>query len=133
MHRPCFLVVDREFAGSISTRKLVIETAKFNVVTAYSSQEAVDLLSRFPNVDGAVVDAGVDDIHCNELLQQLKAIKPSLPVIAILGPRNPPCPAADHCLESFAPGPLLELLRKMQSAECDAIELHEEKLHDAGR
>lgn len=36
MIRPCFLVIDREFPGSISTRKLVLETAKFNVLTAYS-------------------------------------------------------------------------------------------------
>jgi hypothetical protein len=34
MDRPCFLVVDREYPGSISTRKLVIETGKFNVITA---------------------------------------------------------------------------------------------------
>lgn len=27
MVRPCFLVIDREYSGSISTRKLVIETA----------------------------------------------------------------------------------------------------------
>ena len=36
MIRPCFLIVDQEYAGSISTRKLVIETAKLNVLTAYS-------------------------------------------------------------------------------------------------
>jgi hypothetical protein len=34
MDRPCFLVVDQEYPGSISTRKLVIETGKFNVITA---------------------------------------------------------------------------------------------------
>jgi hypothetical protein len=39
MIRPCFLVVDQEHSGSISTRKLVIETAKFNVLTAYSGAE----------------------------------------------------------------------------------------------
>ncbi len=49
MVRPCFLVIDREFPGSISTRKLVIETAKFNVVTAYTAQtEAVRGLKRTP-------------------------------------------------------------------------------------
>jgi CheY-like chemotaxis protein len=57
--RPCFLVVDREFPGSISTRKLVIETAKFNVLTAYSGEEAIETLKRFPAIDGIVLDAGV--------------------------------------------------------------------------
>ena len=28
MIRPCFLVVDNEYPGSISTRKLVLESAK---------------------------------------------------------------------------------------------------------
>ena len=55
--RPCFLVVDREFAGSISTRKLVIETAKFNVITAYDYEEGLATLERFPNVDGVVITA----------------------------------------------------------------------------
>ena len=48
MVRPCFLVIDREYASSISTRKLVIETAKLNVITAYSGAEAIETLKRFP-------------------------------------------------------------------------------------
>ena len=54
MTRPCFLVVDREFAGSISSRKLLIETAKFNVITAYSGSEAIELFDRFPGMRLAV-------------------------------------------------------------------------------
>jgi hypothetical protein len=38
MERPCFLVVYNDFSHSISTRKLVIESAKFNVITAYSAE-----------------------------------------------------------------------------------------------
>ena len=42
MLRPCYLVIDRETSNGISTRRLVIETeAKFNVITAYSSHEAI--------------------------------------------------------------------------------------------
>ena len=48
--RPCFLVIDHEFPDSISTRKLVLETAKYNVITAYSGNEAVETLKLFPNV-----------------------------------------------------------------------------------
>jgi hypothetical protein len=40
MYRPCFLVVDHEYPASVSSRKLVLETAKFNVITAYSNLEA---------------------------------------------------------------------------------------------
>ena len=59
MVRPCFLVIDREFPGSISTRKLVIETAKFNVLTAYSGLEALDTLQQFPAIHGVVLDAEI--------------------------------------------------------------------------
>src|SRR5580693_3560560 len=65
MNRPCFLVIDREFPGSISTRKLVIETAKFNVLTAYSGKEALEIFKKFPAVGGVVLDGGLDDISCS--------------------------------------------------------------------
>jgi response regulator RpfG family c-di-GMP phosphodiesterase len=123
-------VIDREFAGSISTRKLVIETAKFNVLTAYSAKEAIDTLSRFPGVDGAVVDTGIDDIECDELVRKLKEIKPSLPVIAVCGPNPNRCDPADYHLDSFAPAPLLNLLRKLMPEVSAQIERQEEQLHD---
>ena len=131
MIRPCFLVIDREFAGNISTRKLVIETAKFNVVTAYSGAEAIETLRRFPAMDGAVVDAGVSDVECNELVRTLKEIKAGLPVIAICGPGPNQCPAADYHLDSFSPEPLLKVLRELMPEETEKIELREEKLHDS--
>ena len=59
MNRPCFLVIDREFPGSISTRKLMIETAKFNVLTAYSGKEALEVFTRFPAVSGVVLTSSV--------------------------------------------------------------------------
>ena len=111
MLRPCFLVVDREQFASISTRKLVIETAKFNVITAYSSAEAVEALSKFPGVDGAVVDAGMKDMPCGELVAQLKQRKPELIVVTV---GRYECSGADHHLESFEPADLLRLLKSFE-------------------
>ena len=48
MIRPCFLVIDKQYPGSISARKLVIETAMLNVITAYSAEEAVATLPASP-------------------------------------------------------------------------------------
>ncbi len=45
---PCFLVVDKPDPGSIPARKLVIETAQLNVLTACSGEEALATLVRFP-------------------------------------------------------------------------------------
>jgi CheY-like chemotaxis protein len=130
MTRPCFLVIDREFAGSISTRKLVIETAKYNVVTAYSALEAVETLERFPKMDGAVIDSGVNDILCNDLVIRLRAIRPDLPIIALAAPGVEDCTNADHLLESFAPDKLLVLLKKIVPDQCKEIEKHEIALHE---
>lgn len=113
MVRPCFLVIDREYAGSISTRKLVIETAKLNVITAYSGLEALETLERFPAMDGVVMDAGVPDMSCADVISELKKIKPSIPVVVIGTPRNQHCDGAEHYLDSFEPAKLLSLLARL--------------------
>lgn len=128
MTRPCFLVVDREFAGSISTRKLVIETAKFNVITAYSSSEALDTLKRFPKLDGVVMDAGMTDMPCSDLVKALKKVNAGVPVIAIDSPLSKHCDGVEHYLESFNPAKLLELLQSMVPEQTRAIERHDEEL-----
>jgi DNA-binding NtrC family response regulator len=129
MVRPCFLVVDREFPGSISTRKLVIETAMFNVLTAYSADEALATLKAFPNVQGIVLDADVHGMPCDVVVSGLKGIKPGVPIVLILGPGDNPCPGADFYLESFDPKELLKTLARLLPRETAAIEKREEKLN----
>jgi CheY-like chemotaxis protein len=128
MIRPCFLVIDREFPGSISTRKLVIETAKFNVITAYSGQEALELFTRFPAVSGVVLDGGLDDMTCEEVAGKIKLLQPKVPIIAITTPGFKGCPSADHQLESFDPAKLLEILRNLKPEAAAAIEKRNEQL-----
>ena len=128
MLRPCFLVVDQEHSGSISTRKLVIETAKFNVITAYSGAEALETLKRFPALNGVVLDAGVPDITCAEVVAQIKAMQPSLPVIVVGRPGRLDCGGEDTFLESFDPRKLLDLLQKLQPQETAIIKKRDEDL-----
>ena len=128
MIRPCFLVVDREFPGSISTRKLVIETAKFNVLTAYSGVEALEIFQRFPALSGVVLDAGLEDITCRLVAQTIKAQQANLPVIVIASPGSEDCPEADFLLESFEPAKLLETLKKIKPEASEAIEKRNEEL-----
>jgi CheY-like chemotaxis protein len=128
MVRPCFLVIDREYSGSISTRKLVIETAKFNVITAYSADEAIDTLGHFPALHGVVLDAGIRDMKCCDLIARLKKSAPELPIVVISAPGTHECPEADHLLESFDPARLLALLQSLAPAETAAIEKRNEEL-----
>ncbi len=113
MNRPCFLVIDREFPGSISTRKLVLETAKYNVITAYTSSEAVDTVRRFPNVDGVVMDASGHEETCAELVAKLRAIVPELKIVLTSGRHLVNCGAVDLHLDSYDPRKLLDALAKL--------------------
>lgn len=128
MTRPCFLVIDREFSQSISTRKLVIETAKFNVLTAYSADEAIETIRRFPKVDGVVVDSDLPGTTCEELVRALKEISPKVPVIGLSTPRVGPCEDADYQLQSFDPRQLLALLEKLRPEDAIAVERRNEEL-----
>lgn len=128
MVRPCFLVVDHEYASSISTRKLVIETAKLNVITAYSSEEALETLRVFPNVTGMVIDAGVREMPCAELVRRVKEIRAGLPVVVVDRPGAAHCAEGDYYLEAFDPKSLLELLQSLNPEETERIRRRNEEL-----
>jgi DNA-binding response OmpR family regulator len=128
MQRPCFLVVDREFAGSISTRKLLIETAKFNVITAYSGGEAIELFRRFPAVSGIVLDASLGDMECEDLIREVKRMDAKVPVISIEGGAKS-CDGADYAVPSFDPAKLLEVLRGLRPDETEAIDKRDAELN----
>ena len=128
MLRPCFLVIDREQFGSISTRKLVIETAKFNVLTAYSSAEALETLKKFPNVDGVVLDAGLKDIPCSQLVTLLTQFRSDLPIVVVGNSERHPCAGSVQRLESFDPKQLLAVLQKIEPEKSAEIDVRESEL-----
>ncbi len=113
MTRPCFLVVDVEHAGNISTRKLVLETAKLNVITAYSGAEAIEMFDRFPKIDGIVLDTGITDMPCTDVVKRFKDANPQVLVVLIGRPHAPACSGADYALEAFEPAKLLGLLHSL--------------------
>jgi len=129
MIRPCFLVVDREYASSISTRKLVLETAKYNVITSYSCAEAVETLALYPAVTGIVLDGGVRDMPHDVFIDRLKELAPRAPIV-IVGFYDQLWHAkGDHFVESFEPAKLLELLKSLTPKETKVIEMQNESLN----
>jgi CheY-like chemotaxis protein len=129
MSRPCFVILDREFSGNISTRKLIIETAKFNVITAYSGSEAIELAERFPEVDAAVLDGDVRDMPVEAVAKRIKQLKPRMPIILICAPNNLICPDADYQLDFFDPAALLKLLQKLFPQETAEIQARNVQLN----
>lgn len=109
--RPTILIVEPEPREALSTRKLVVETGKFNVLTAHSGKEGIELLRRFPNLDAMVLVAQLK--NCEGTVKSAKSIKPSLPVILLSANRSYRCHNAEHHLSSHEPGELVNLLRSL--------------------
>jgi NAD(P)-dependent dehydrogenase (short-subunit alcohol dehydrogenase family) len=131
MERPCFIVVDPEFPGSISTRKLVIETAKFNVITAYDGAEALECLRRFPKVDGVVVNADMaDDEECRKLIDDLREIVPKIDVVVISNGGRIRHDRTEHTVDSLNPKELLECLQSLRKDATTEILARESKMTD---
>ena len=113
MIRPCFLVVDKQYPGNISTRKLVIETAQLNVITAYSADEALQTLSRFPAVDGVVLDTEVRGGNCLDLIRQLRSIRSDIPIVTVSPSGHEACGEEQAHVSGYDPQQLLSQLRNI--------------------
>ncbi len=112
MARPVFLVIEVEQPEGISTRKLVLETAKYNVLTGYSGREGLEILEQHP-VDAVVVHGEVRDISCSEVASAAKVKRPKTPVVALAPNETFHCQSADMVLSSHDPGLLLAALKKI--------------------
>lgn len=116
MRRATFLVVELEQPEGLSTRKLVLETAKHNVLTAYSGREGLEILKDHP-VTAVVVYHGVNDVPPAKLIPQMKRMRPEVPVVALSPSISRTYKGADHVVPSHEPPELLALLERIITAE----------------
>ncbi|MBS1813371.1 MAG: response regulator [Acidobacteria bacterium] len=130
MVRPCFLVVDREFPGSISTRKLILETAKYNVITAYSAREAIETLRIYPRVTGVLMDTRVGDMECASFIHELRSITPGIPVVAIEAASAPHCEGPTFTIPFYTPEVLLDTIARIVPSETIIIREHEREIEN---
>ncbi|MGA7459804.1 MAG: hypothetical protein WBW69_06240 [Candidatus Korobacteraceae bacterium] len=112
-HRLAFLIVEAEPAQGLSTRKLLLESAKHNVLTAYSPQEGTRMFRRFPHVDVVAVDGSFGEEACSQLVRQLKEHHAKIRVVAFVPHEGAQCKWADETTSSHDPAGLLKLLEKM--------------------
>jgi hypothetical protein len=113
MIRPCYLVLDQEYPGNISTRKLVIETAKLNVITAYDPEEAIATLERFPRVDGVVFNAEQVGYSSEQMIGRLRQIVPDITVIVLQATSLRSNSANEFYIDSLDPKALLDCLQDL--------------------
>ena len=103
------LMIEPEQPEALSARKLVVETEKHNVLTAYNVAVGLDLLRRFPNVDAVIVH-----IHCIRerpgLLKEIKSLVPLTPLVVASPSGNETPPEADYTVDSHRPDAMVALL-----------------------
>lgn len=112
MPRPTLLVAEREPLQALSTRKLILETAKFNVLTAHSTKEALSLFGLFPNISVAVLTMD-EDIDCAGIAKAIKEGAPEVPVIGLSPRESDVCNFADHIISKYEPESLVHLVRSL--------------------
>ncbi len=110
--RPAFIVAEPEPEQALSTRKLLLETFKFNVITGHSVMETLELVSLFPNVSALIVHCGLPDFDAGHAIATVKKTKPGLPIIA-LTPTEQELKWADYVVHSHHPQELLDLVQKL--------------------
>ena len=110
--RPTFLVAEPMPLEGISARKLVLEAARYNVITGYNADDAAELLRRFPGVDGMIVHAGIGNNNQSyrELIDTAIRDNPKCFIVVLSPDRSAHHPAAKFSLSSHDPKELLELL-----------------------
>jgi DNA-binding NtrC family response regulator len=112
-HRLAFLIVEAEPAQGLSTRKLLLESAKHNVLTAYSPREGERMFQRFPHVDVVAIDGSLGEEACSRLVKQLKDQNADIRVVAFVPQDGAQCKWADETTSSHDPAGLLKLLEEM--------------------
>jgi CheY-like chemotaxis protein len=112
-HRLGFLIIESERTDGLSTRKLLLESAKHNVLTAYSGKEGVEMYKRFPHVDAVCIEAELKDLKGASIAESIKKINPKVRIVGLTPRLAARCEWADKTIDSHDPNALLEELEKM--------------------
>lgn len=102
--RPTVIVLDQPIPNAISNRKLALEVAKFNVLTAFSAAEMLATAQRY-DADGFVVDSVMVEPAPCELCQEIKRLHGPKPLIVIGDAEGT---GADYVLETNDAAGLVE-------------------------
>jgi DNA-binding response OmpR family regulator len=112
-HRLSFLIIETERTDGLSTRKLLLESAKHNVVTAYSGKEGVEMFKRFPNVDAVCIEAELKDLKGSSVATNIRKLNPKVRIVGLSPRLAARCEWADETIDSHDPNALLEFLEEL--------------------
>jgi DNA-binding response OmpR family regulator len=110
--RPTFLIAEPAPDEGLSSRKLVIETAYFNVLTAYSGPELLDAIENFPNSDALVVHSGLPSLDLPAVVKKVREKMPHAPIIALAQTSGFASSGVDVVISSHDPQELLRYVEE---------------------
>jgi DNA-binding NtrC family response regulator len=106
--RPILLVIDPPDPETLSTRKLILESQKYNVLTAFTGPEAKEIAERVP-INAVVLHDHVQDGDSKQLAGELKHVRPEVPIWMVTPHPHVNVPNVDQVLSSFEPLALVVL------------------------
>jgi len=106
------LMIEVEQPEGVSSRKLVLETARHNVLTAYDGAEGLELMRRFPNVDVVILHTRIAGTPLIDVVRGIKQIRSDVPIIVLDPGTENAAKRADFVVPSHEPQALLDLLAK---------------------
>lgn len=109
--RLAFLIIETEPSQNLSTRKLLLESAKHTVINAFGPEEGLQLFRRFPNVDAVIVDSEMNG--CSRVAKMIREQSPNIPVICLDTRIGAKSSWADKTISSHDPAALLKMLEQM--------------------
>ena len=103
------LLIEPEMPEGVSARKLVVETAKHNVISAYGGREGLQLYDRFPKVDAIIIHSEISDMRCEDVARRVRAQDSKIPIV-VLSPSGQTCSvrSVNETLPSHEPKALLD-------------------------
>jgi len=102
------LMIEKEQPEGLSARKLVVETAKHNVITAYNRPDGLALFHRVPNVDALLIHALL--LIEGDLIGEVRKINPTVPIIVASPDPSHVFEGANYVISSHSPQDLIKLL-----------------------
>lgn len=109
--RLAFLIIETEPSQNLSTRKLLLESAKHTVINAFGSEEGLQLFKRFPNVDAVIIDSEMNG--CSRVAKMVREQNPKIPLVCLDSRIGAKSSWADKTISAHDPAALLKMLEQM--------------------
>lgn len=109
--RLAFLIVEPEPSQNLSTRKLLLESAKHTVINAFGQEEGLQLFKRFPNIDAVIIDSDMNG--WSRVAKRIREHSPNIPLVCLDSRIGAKSSWGNKTVSSHDPAALLKMLEEM--------------------